>query len=90
MFVDICSGGLFESNIPANTKPQFATGPQKWVVLGPIGELIKAEILLDIKLKNYIILKNLNINFSYSMNFEHLKGPFVISNPAPLKEFAST
>ena len=27
----------------ARTKPQLATGPQKWVVLGPVGELMKAE-----------------------------------------------
>ena len=26
----------------AMTKPQLATGPQKWVVLGPVGELMKA------------------------------------------------
>ena len=27
---------LFISTHAANTNPQFATGPQKWVVLGPI------------------------------------------------------
>lgn len=39
--MDIYSGGLLESKMPANTKPQLATGPQKWVVLGPTGELMK-------------------------------------------------
>jgi len=34
---DIISGGLFMSTKPAMTKPQLATGPQKWVVLGPTG-----------------------------------------------------
>ena len=39
---EICSGGLLASNRLAMTKPQLATGPQKWIVLGPTGELIKA------------------------------------------------
>ena len=31
----------------ARTKPQFATGPQKWVVLGPTGLLRKALSAVD-------------------------------------------
>ena len=35
------------SSLPtAMTKPQLATGPQKCVVLGPVGELQKAPSLL--------------------------------------------
>ena len=34
----MCSG-LVVCSSPANTNPQFATGPQKCVVLGPVGEL---------------------------------------------------
>jgi hypothetical protein len=34
---DIISAGLFMSTKPAMTKPQLATGPQKWLVLGPTG-----------------------------------------------------
>jgi hypothetical protein len=34
----INSGGFLASAMPANTKPQFATGPQKWTVLGPVGD----------------------------------------------------
>jgi len=44
---DIISGGLFMSTKPAMTKPQFATGPQKWVVLGPTGLLMKALSAVD-------------------------------------------
>jgi hypothetical protein len=29
-------------SLTATTKPQLATGPQKCVVLGPVGELMKA------------------------------------------------
>jgi len=35
------------SSKPARTKPQFATGPQKWVVLGPTGLLRKALSAVD-------------------------------------------
>jgi hypothetical protein len=38
----INSGGFFASTIPASTKPQFATGPQKCTVRGPVGESISA------------------------------------------------
>lgn len=38
MFGLITSGPFFMSANPAPTNPQFATGPQKCVVLGPMGE----------------------------------------------------
>lgn len=47
ILVEICSGGFYASRIPATTNPQLATGPQKWVVLGPTGELMKAKSLSD-------------------------------------------
>lgn len=42
MLGEIISGGFCVSARPATTKPQFMTGPQKCVVLGPVGELIQA------------------------------------------------
>ena len=36
----IIASGLVVCSRPASTKPQFATGPQKCVVLGPVGELM--------------------------------------------------
>ena len=44
----MCSGFVVCSR-PARTKPQFATGPQKCVVFGPVGELmnfIRADDIL--------------------------------------------
>ena len=35
---EMSSIGLFMSRIPAATKPQLASGPQKWMVRGPTGE----------------------------------------------------
>jgi hypothetical protein len=36
----IIASGLVVCSRPASTKPQLATGPQKCVVLGPVGELM--------------------------------------------------
>ena len=44
----ICSSGFFVSLRPATTNPQLATGPQKCVVLGPVGELIHVLSAPDI------------------------------------------
>lgn len=41
IFGDTFSGGFVISRIAARLMPQFAMGPQKCVVLGPIGELMK-------------------------------------------------
>lgn len=38
----INSGGFLASAMPASTNPQFATGPQKCTVRGPVGESISA------------------------------------------------
>eukprot|EP00982_Pelagococcus_subviridis_P011245 31072-Pelagococcus_subviridis.AAC.7 len=38
MGADTSSGDFVVSFKPARTKPQFATGPQKCVVFGPVGE----------------------------------------------------
>lgn len=40
IFGDTFSGGFVISRIAARLMPQFAMGPQKCVVLGPIGELL--------------------------------------------------
>jgi len=45
MFCDSCSAGFDISEIPAITNPQLATGPQKCVVLGPVGEFRNARRL---------------------------------------------
>jgi hypothetical protein len=34
------------SRIPAMTKPQLATGPQKWMVRGPTGDVKKLAIII--------------------------------------------
>lgn len=45
MFGETSSAGLRVSERPAITKPQFAMGPQKCVVRGPVGEFQNAEAL---------------------------------------------
>jgi hypothetical protein len=45
MFGEMVSGVL-ESAMPASTKPQFATGPQKCDVLGPVSEFQNSRSLL--------------------------------------------
>jgi len=43
IFLLMASGGLETVSVrPATTNPQFATGPQKWVVLRPVGLFTKA------------------------------------------------
>lgn len=42
MLGEMTSGDFWESLRPASTNPQFATGPQKCVVFGPVGELMNA------------------------------------------------
>ena len=42
----INSGGFLVSAMPASTKPQFATGPQKCTVRGPVG-LSSSALNLD-------------------------------------------
>ena len=56
---EIISGGLFESRIPAMTRPQLAIGPQKCTVFGPTGELIKAITLsMDFFAIIFLIINN--------------------------------
>ena len=59
--------GLFISSMPAMTKPQLATGPQKWIVSGPTGERIK-----PIRLKLLDILRFILIPKSYFLSFDIL------------------
>ena len=44
---ELTSAGLFMSINPAPTNPQFAMGPQKWVVFSPVGEDQNACNLLE-------------------------------------------
>ena len=48
------SMGLFMSRIPATTKPQLASGAQKWIVRGPTGEF-KREKSLEVVAKVSVI-----------------------------------
>jgi hypothetical protein len=44
----ICSTGFEKSLTAATTRPQFAMGPQKCTVFGPVGEFRKARNDADI------------------------------------------
>ena len=43
------------SSMPAKTKPQLATGPQKWIVFGPTGELRNPTRLKLLDIIDFII-----------------------------------
>lgn len=41
---DTASGGLYMSTKPAMERPQLVTGPQKWVVIGPVAD--RAQVMM--------------------------------------------
>jgi len=68
IFLEIFSGGLLASRMPARTKPQLATGPQKCTVFGPTGEFTKAITVSMIIYSDIIIL--LTFQFKIHLNYE--------------------